>query len=71
MMNIILHIFTLNIQEVRLYLILKETYLKETLPQKQPPNSYVNGLIFMYPRLEEDWKLARESQELKKIKPLT
>jgi len=48
MMNLILLIFTLNTQAGRLYLILKETYLKEILPQKQPPNSYVNGLIFMY-----------------------
>ncbi len=66
MMNIILLIFMLNTQAGRLYLILKETYLKEILPQKQPPNSYVNGLIFMHPRLKRIGNWQEKVKSLRK-----
>ena len=71
MMNIILLIFMLNTQAGRLYLILKETYLKEILPQKTATKLIREWVDLHVSELEEDWKLARESQELKKIKPLT
>ena len=72
MMNIILHIFTPNTHAGRKAVFdFNGNILKGDLASKTATKLIREWVDLHVSELEEDWKLARESQELKKIKPLT
>ena len=71
MMIMILHIFTQNILAKKAVFDFKGNIIKGNLGSRTATKLVREWIDLHIPELEEDWQLARNSQEIKKIEPLT